>query len=227
MINLLRRNIIFIGLSLMLIIALGLALLCVPKGELHIFLCNRHIYARDIFYRYYTKVAEWFPYAACILLLLFRRIGDGLFATAAMLTAALTTQLLKHIVNAPRPVIWFDENLPDISLPLVNGVQMNHFFSFPSGHTSSFFALAFVLCIILSMTHRATKRQRITGVILQVILFFLAALGGYSRIYLSQHFALDVFAGIIIALVITALFYVLFNRFESTKWYNYRFFSKK
>ena len=208
----------------MLIIALGLALLCVPKADLHLWLCDFHTHARDIFLRYYTQVAEWFPYIVCVALLLFSRIGNGVFASSCMIVSALTTQLFKHIINAPRPLKWFEIYMPDVQLPLVEGVNTHSWYSFPSGHTTSFFALAFVLCILAT---RSSSLSRSSKISLQLLLFVLAALGGYSRIYLSQHFALDVLAGIVVGLGITVLFYLLFVRFEGKKWYNYRLFAKK
>ncbi len=229
-----RNNAVFIGLSLMLIAALGLALLWMPKGDLHLLLCDRHTPARDIFYRYYTQVAEWFPYVVCVALLLFSRIGDGVFATSALILSALTTQLFKHLINAPRPLTWFGVNMPDVQLPLVDGVRMNYWFSFPSGHTTSFFALFFVLCIIVtnylasnSASDLTAKRSNSVSGLLQALLFMLATIGAYSRIYLSQHFAADIFAGVVVGLGITICCYVLFYRFEDRKWYNYRFFKKK
>ena len=216
-----KQNGVFVGLSLILIIVLGLALLYIPKGELHLLLCDRHTPARDIFFRYYTHVAEWFPYVVCIAVLLFGRIGDGVFASSAMLLSALSTQVIKHIVNAPRPVIWFGNNMPEINLPLVEGVKMNLWFSFPSGHTTSFFALAFVVGILMSQ-----KWPKYGGLI-QVVLFVLATLGGYSRIYLSQHFSADVFAGVIVGVCITILCYVVFNRYKDQKWFNFRLITKK
>lgn len=229
-----RNNAVFIGLSLMLIAALGLALLWMPKGDLHLLLCDRHTPARDTFYRYYTQVAEWFPYVVCVALLLFSRIGDGVFATSALILSALTTQLFKHLINAPRPLTWFGVNMPDVQLPLVDGVRMNYWFSFPSGHTTSFFALFFVLCIIVtnylasnSASDLTAKRSNSVSGLLQALLFVLATLGAYSRIYLSQHFAADIFAGVVVGLGITICCYVLFYRFEDQKWYNYRFFKKK
>lgn len=223
---LVKQNAIFIMLSLTLVVALGLALLYIPKGELHLLLCDRHTPARDILYRYYTHVAEWFPYVVCVSLLLFGRLGDGLFATSAMILSALTTQLFKHIVNAPRPVNWFAGCMPDVQLPLVDGVKMNMWFSFPSGHTTSFFALAFVACILLN-NERSPIANKKLQIALQILLVFLAALGGYSRIYLSQHFALDVFAGVLVGVLITMLCWTVFNRLEDKKWYQYRLFSKK
>ena len=208
----------------MLVIALGLALLYIPKGELHLLLCDRHTPARDIFYRYYTHVAEWFPYVICVALLLFGRIGDGVFASSAMLLSALSTQILKHIVNAPRPVIWFGNNMPEIDLPLVEGVKMNLWFSFPSGHTTSFFALAFVVCILIT---RQPRLPRTPSILVQLLLFFAATLGAYSRIYLSQHFTADVFAGVLVGVLISIVCYVVFSRFKDQKWYNYRLLQKK
>ena len=225
--DVLRNNSIFIGLSLMLIVALGLALLWIPKGELHLLLCDRHTPARDIFYRYYTQVGEWFPYVLCVLLLLFSRIGNGVLAASGLAFSALTTQIFKHIINAPRPLTWFAMNYPEIPLPLAEGVRMNHWHSFPSGHTTSFFALAFVACILLTRKPRCPRYPRTTSFVIQLLLFIAAALGGYSRIYLSQHFALDVFAGIVVGIGITLVCYAILHRYEDQKWYNYRLFSKK
>lgn len=225
--RLLQQNAVFIGLSLVLIIALGLALLLLPKGELHLLLCDRHTPARDIFYKYYTQVGEWFPYALCVLLLLFGRVGDALLAASGLTFSALTTQFFKHIINAPRPYRWFAMNMPDISLPAVEGVRFNEWFSFPSGHTTSFFALAFVACILLTRKPRSTKYPKMTSYAIQVVLFVAAALGAYSRIYLSQHFALDVFAGIVVGIGITLACYAVLQRYEDQKWYNNRLFEKK
>lgn len=233
--QLFKQNAVFISLSLILVVVLGLALLYIPKGELHILLCDRHTYARDIFYRYYTQAAEWFPYVVCVLLLLFSRIGDGVLATAALSISGLATQGLKYLVDTDRPYKWFENNFPDITLPLVDGVRMSKYYSFPSGHTTSFFALAFVLCIIATKSLSAQQSNRANGlsaqrslsVAIQILLFIGAAVGGYSRIYLSQHFTEDVAGGILVGILITLLCYVIFFRFEGQKWYNYRVFSKK
>ena len=225
--EILKRNSIFLGLSLILIVVLGLALLYIPQGDLHLWLCDRHTPARDIFYRYYTRVAEWFPYVVCVYLLVFGRIGEGVFATSALVLSSLTTQVLKHIIQAPRPLTWFAEHMPDVQLPLVEGVRMNYWLSFPSGHTTSFFALALVVCMIYTRETRETRKTSTTSGLIQTLLFYLAALGGYSRIYLSQHFPKDVFAGMIIGIGITLLCYVVFYRFKDQKWFNFRLFQKK
>ena len=219
----LKRNSVFIGLSLLLIVTLGLAVALIPRGELHLLLCDRHTPARDLFYHYYTHVAEYAPYIICLLILLFSKAGYAALAASCIACSELTTQIVKHIVCAPRPLTWFAMNMPDIQLPLVEGVKMNFWLSFPSGHTTSFFSLFFALAIVVSQWSKDQKANNfVCLVLIPITLFALAALGGYSRIYLSQHFAQDVLGGITVGLLISVLCYALFKRFEQQKWYNYR-----
>lgn len=222
-----KQNAVFLSLSLILVVVLGLALLYIPKGELHLLLCDRHTPARSLFYQYYTQVAEWFPYVVCVLLLLFSRIGDGLLATAALSISGLATQGLKYLVDTDRPYKWFADNMPDVTLPLVEGVRMSKYYSFPSGHTTSFFALAFVLCILLTRNHMNYRYPKTTSYCTQILLFLAATIGAYSRIYLSQHFPEDIVGGVIVGLLTTILCYAVFERYEGKKWYNYRLFQKK
>lgn len=217
-----KQNRVFLVLSLGLMIGLSIALSVVPKGELHLLLCDRHTDARDIFYKYYTQVGEWVPYVVCCLLL-FYRFGWAIFTTSCVLLSGAVTQVLKRIVDAPRPLTWFATNYPDVQLPLVDGVEMSRYFSFPSGHTTTFFAFFFALSIIVNQSNLRSHWCSVT----QIIFFSLAALGGYSRIYLSQHFAADILGGMGIGLLITGLLYLLFVHFENQKWWKMHFFAKK
>ena len=76
---------------------------------------------------------------------------------------------------------------------------------------------------------RSNSVSVLTGVagLLQIVLFLFAALGCYSRLYLSQHFAIDILVGILIGILITMLVYAVFLPLENKKWYNYRLFAKK
>ncbi len=231
--NFLRRNGVFLTLCLILTVALSVCLLCIPKAELHLFLCNRHTPLLDTFYKYYTQVGEWVPYIVCIALL-FYKAGWAAFTLSGTLLSGLATQILKRIADAPRPMTYFAENYPDIQLPLVDGVTMSRFYSFPSGHTTTFFALFFALCIIgTGFLHKHTNQftnlqtYTFTNFILQALCFFFAALGGYSRIYLSQHFAADILGGMCVGLPITGLLYVAFYRWQYQNWFNWHFFAKK
>ena len=186
--------------TLVLALILAVALLIVPKAELHLALCQPHTTLLDTIIPFFTNLVDWLPYLI-VVLLLFYRAGWSTFLASNLLLTTLIVQPIKHIVHAPRPLTWFAEYMPDITLPLVEGVQMNHWLSFPSGHTATFFALFFCVSIILCAENVKGKY------ILSFLCFLCASFGAYTRIYLSQHFALDIFAGILIAVCSTLILY--------------------
>ena len=186
--------------TIVLALILAVALLIVPKAELHLALCQPHTPFLDTIIPFFTNLVDWLPYLI-IVLLLFYRAGWSTFLASNLLLTTLIVQPIKHIVHAPRPLTWFAEYMPDITLPLVEGVRMNHWLSFPSGHTATFFALFFCVSIILCAENIKGKY------ILSFLCFLCASFGAYTRIYLSQHFALDIFAGILIAVCSTLILY--------------------
>lgn len=112
----------------------------------------------------------------------------------------------------PRPAKFFDDHIADF-LPIVDGVHLHHNHSFPSGHTSTFFV--FFTCCALLLTYynyKKTAKKRLFSALSLVIIVLLAALGGYSRIYLSQHFLIDVFVGSIIGTTVTCLVFRYFMK---------------
>lgn len=189
--------------SLLLLVGLGIILYVLPKGELHLLLCQNHTPFLDKWMPHVSNLVDWLPYVS-IVLLLFYRAGWSVFLASNMLLTTAIVQPIKHIVNAPRPLTWFAEYYPDRVLPLVEGVKMNHWLSFPSGHTTTFFALFFTLSIIAMDSSLRGKY------IYAFLCFAMASIGAYTRIYLSQHFALDIFAGIIIAIFCTLILYYLY-----------------
>lgn len=202
--------------TIVLALVLGIALLITPKAELHLALCQPHTTGLDTIVPIITNLVDWLPYVV-VVLLLFYRAGWGTFLASNLLLSTIIVQPIKHIVCAPRPLTWFAENMPDISLPLVEGVRMNHWLSFPSGHTTTFFVLFFTLSIILCEEDIKGKN------ILSFICFLCASFGAYTRIYLSQHFTLDVFAGILIALFSTlVLYFFLVKKSKNNQFWDWR-----
>ena len=200
----------------MLALLLAIALLVVPKAELHLALCQPHTPFLDAIVPVFSDLVDWLPYL-CVVLLLFYRAGWATLLASNLLLSTLIVQPIKHIVHAPRPLTWFAENMPDISLPLVEGVKMNLWLSFPSGHTTTFFVLFFTLSIILCAENIKGKN------ILSFICFLCASFGAYTRIYLSQHFALDIFAGILIAIFSTLiLYFFLVRKTQNTRFWVWR-----
>ena len=201
--------------TLVLALVLGIALLITPKAELHLALCQPHTTGLDTIVPIITNLVDWLPYL-CVILLLFYRVGWATFLASNLLLSTVIVQPIKHIVCAPRPLTWFTENMPDVTLPLVEGVRMNHWLSFPSGHTTTFFVLFYSLSIILCA-------ENVTGkMILSFLCFLCASFGAYTRIYLSQHFALDIFAGILIALFSTlSLYFFLVKKTKDTQFWGW------
>ena len=201
--------------TIILVVCMGVILYLFPKAELHLLLCQPHTTSLDTIVPVFTDLVDWLPYL-CVVLLLFYRAGWATFLASNLLLSTLIVQPIKHLVNAPRPLTWFAENMPDITLPLVEGVKMNLWLSFPSGHTTTFFVLFFSLSIILCAENVKGKT------ILSLLCFLCASFGAYTRIYLSQHFALDIFAGILIAVFSTlSLYFFLVIKTKDTQFWGW------
>lgn len=187
-------------------------LLTIPKADLHLWLNCAHTPGADLFFRYYSPLAEWPLYILMAILLAFKKWRPvAIYYASCEIVAAIVVQIIKHIFRAPRPVVFFDQ-FPDVHLPLVEGVTMHHSNSFPSGHTNTFFVFftcwALLLAYRWARTQHATALQRTLQALCLVMFVGLAALGGYARIYLSQHFLLDVCVGSIIGVTVPVILYV-------------------
>lgn len=206
----LRINLSFLTAFCLVFAAIGIALLCASTNEIHLALNSFHTAFGDLLMKYYTPVGEWIPYVV-VFLLLFYKAGDSLFLLSSLLGSGLLTQIVKHLLRAPRPAVVFDiAHHPD-ALPLVEGVRLAMSNSFPSGHTTSFFAFFLVLSCIVCRQRAVPQPMKHT---ISLLFFTLALLGGFSRIYLSQHFLLDVFAGGIIGTLATTGVYMGFKTLE-------------
>ena len=190
-----------IAYSVLLMVILGL-MYVYPKPELHMLLNSHHSSIQDTFFKYYTLLAEWPLYALALLPLLWKKIKITLFFAMCELTGGTILQILKHTICMDRPVSVF-EHYQNIVLPLVQGVDMHHGNSFPSGHASTFFM--FCTCIVIFLAYYYSRKKEPHDLRTQilfntalVVLLMLAAMGAYSRVYLSQHFLSDVCVGSII-----------------------------
>jgi len=186
------------------VLGAGWALLSVDKANLHLWLNSYHSPFLNEFFKYYTEVGASIPYVL-VFFLLFNKYRTAIFVLAAVSVTALIVQIIKHALNFPRPLKFFEQNFPDVQLPLVPGVRVFTNHSFPSGHSAAAFALFFSFALL-------TKNRY-----LQFLCFVGALLVGYSRIYLSQHFLSDVFAGSLVAVVVTLLIKMYMDTFN-WKW---------
>ncbi len=187
---------------LLLLTAILVMMYIYPKPELHLMLNSFHTGVLDYFFKFYTLMAEWPLYVLAFLPSLWKRNKMTLFFAMCELTGGTILQILKHTISNPRPVSVF-EDYPDLVLPLVQGVDMHHSNSFPSGHASTFFMFCTCSVIVLAYFFSRkdalkTLRNQILFDVALVALLVLAAMGAYSRVYLSQHFLSDVCVGSII-----------------------------
>lgn len=121
----------------------------------------------------------WIIIAAILLLnKKYRKIGV-MVIVALLLTTILGEGILKHIVGRLRPSNEILNSSGLISKPLS--------YSFPSGHTASAFAAAGILA-------KYFKKY-------SALIFTLAVLIAFSRLYLYVHYPTDVLAGLFLGLI--------------------------
>lgn len=173
----------FAGL-LVFIAATGLLLGLNGKADAFLALNQFHPFWLNVFFINYTFMGDGI-FAICLILFLFylKRKQEAFAQIYAFLLSGLMVQIIKNLVSAPRPRLFFE---PGRYHYFLDQVSLANNSSFPSGHTATAFAIATVFVIML----RDAKWQ------LPVLL--AAILVGYSRIYLAQHFVLDVLIGSLI-----------------------------
>ncbi len=186
------------------VLTFAVLILCNSKADLHLWLTSFYSPSGDVFFHYYTYVGDWMPYAVAGGLL-FYNYRMALFVLVSQLATGLVSIIIKQTWNEPRPILYFKQHFPTISLHQIVSEHMHSVHSFPSGHTITAFAFFLALSFY-------TKRPG-----LHFLYFVLAMLVGYSRIYLSQHFAIDVLAGSVIGVSGTLLCWYYFNKYP-LKW---------
>ncbi|MBZ9687174.1 phosphatase PAP2 family protein [Clostridium estertheticum] len=122
----------------------------------------------------------------------YRKIGFMAIA-ALILSTILGEGILKHMVKRMRPI----SNIPAFDLLIQRPLS----YSFPSGHTTSSFAVAGVLAKYL--------KNYALG------FFGLAFLIAFSRLYLYIHYPTDVLAGMVLGLLCSEIIIYVFNRGDS------------
>lgn len=150
----------------------------------------------DTIFQWVTWLGDGvFSVIVIVFFLVRRRWSKATQVLAAFLFSALFAQLLKRAFSMPRP--W--EFFPRGAYPhFIENVTRHGFASFPSGHTTSIFALATLLALF-------TPNQQH-----KIAYLFAGVMVGYSRIYLGQHFLNDVLVGSVVGMVTAVLVHWFF-----------------
>lgn len=158
------------------------------KNEAFLYLNANLGLVADKVFEYSSYLAEgwiWIPYFI-VLVGLYKK--DTAFILMNFLVSTLLTQFAKNYMfdTAMRPMA---SGLNATQIHTVAGVEIHTFNSFPSGHTATAFTL------FLLTTYLFPNKY------VFVIFLLYALASSYSRIYLAQHFPLDLAGGILVALL--------------------------
>jgi membrane-associated phospholipid phosphatase len=161
---------------------LGLAIvLTTTKLEQMTFINSLNSRWGDWFFYGATQMGEGWFWGATIIVFLFVRFDKSLIFTTSLVLSTLLSSSLKLFFDTLRPAAFFKDLKQNWHY--VDGVIINIHQSFPSGHTTTAFAI-FTLLMLFA-------KNRNWG----YVCVTLAWLAGYSRCYLFQHFPVDVLAG--------------------------------
>jgi membrane-associated phospholipid phosphatase len=160
---------------------------------------NWHAYQLDNLFQLLTFAGELLiPILLLVLFFVKKRTWVKPFLISYA-SSTLVVQSLKHLVFPLelRPYAFFKSM--GFNWYLVPGVEMNEYFSFPSGHTAAaWFCFVWIALYV---------NKRWSGVLMAI----LACGVGISRVYLFQHFPVDVLVGAFIGISCSSIFYLRYH----------------
>ena len=194
--QLLKKNQYFLIQYLFILIIITILLLSFSKTELHILSNKANSIFLDYFFKYATNLGDGAMIAILTIILLFIKYRYSIiFLSGSLLTAGIINLFKKVLLgDVFRPSKYF-ELYETFQLHFVEGVKLHALQSFPSGHTGTAFNLFFMLALISP------------GKWLKLFWFIMATVIAYSRVYLSQHFLIDITVGSIIGVTSILLIY--------------------
>ena len=137
-----------------------------------------------------------------VLLLIYLFRFQKAYALPYVYSYALSTGLiqgLKHLVftDALRPLAYFASS--GVKWHIVPGLLISEYNSMPSGHTGAAFFMFFWVAVLL--------RRWFWGALAGLMAVGVA----YSRVYLFQHFPVDVAFGAFIGITCSSVFYYIYH----------------
>lgn len=198
----------------LIIVVLLSPLLLLKKGTVLLFINSFHNPILDSVFVFLSAIGNGVTIVICALLvLLFFKLRYFFQLLLSFAIQLILVIVFKQVVfnNMLRPYRYFNLNKDGI-LNLVKGVKVYTVDTFPSGHTATIFFLVTFFILMFN-------NKKVTW-----LLFSLGLFVGLSRVYLVQHFFIDVYFGLIFGVLSSILAYYSISR-KSKFWFNYYFTS--
>ena len=153
----------------------------------------------DVFFQVITYMGDGVFIVLISIVFLFINVRIALLQLISYASSGIISLLLKYsfFAESHRPYYFLKD---DPTFHKIANFTYHISNSFPSGHTTSIFALM----TIFALVYQQSK-------LVSVAFFLCAILVAFSRIYLSQHFLIDVVAGSFIGLACAFGVFRIFN----------------
>jgi membrane-associated phospholipid phosphatase len=203
-----KNNWLLLSLYFALLLVMAYFLLNYGKVEIHLYLnqlVGNPIIDRFFYYITYLGDGAVAPFVLICIMLYNMRLG--VCCAISFLLAALFTNVIKYYfydeIMRPSHVFKWIVKAP---LRFVDMSDLYIHNSFPSGHSTQAFAI--FICLALFVRGHLNK----------LLFLFIAMLVAFSRVYLSQHWLVDITVGSLIgSLTAMALYYFVVMRDKMKK----------
>lgn len=204
LISLIKGNLTFYhSLSLLLIVG-AYPLIAFKKKSFFLLINQHHHPLLDQVLPYISYLGSGYLYLGLMTFLGLMRIPNrqGLIGGLSYVLVVIIAKSMKLLFypNYARPTEVFSSQM----LHLLPNIQLKTASGFPSGHAATAFAMAsFILLFRQSNALWPT-----------VLLLTMASVVAFSRVYMSQHFYTDIYAGAVVGSLTTILFHWVLSQWD-------------
>lgn len=171
-------------------------LLSIEKGDAVLWINSGHTEALDRAFLGLSWLGNGIFWGLLLIPILFVKVKYSLHLLSSYAFSGIFAQILKKIFDLPRPKKFFPREV----FESLHTFDPHSYLSFPSGHSTTAFAMTLILAII--------TRNKPIGIFYLIVAVLIAV----SRVYLAEHFLVDIFFGSILGVLISVVSYNLLER---------------
>ncbi|MFD1142590.1 phosphatase PAP2 family protein [Larkinella insperata] len=192
----------------------SILMLIYSKTELMQWVNARNAPSADLFFRNVTYLGDGAFAVMVTVALAFRSFRFALMGAASFLLSTAIVRVLKQLVfsESLRPLKYFEHSTWQYRV--IEGLDIHSYNSFPSGHSTTAFA---IFCLLALLDEQKSRGW---------FWALLAIITAYSRVYLFQHFVEDIYVGSIIGTATSVAVFLFLNRYwdrNPKAWHDRRF----